>query len=134
MTLKLALGLLAMWILSWVFTTIQVRHYRQFINELRRSLHGGYISSGVVRSTFRRGCVVVMAVDSAGSIVSAYAMEGRSTFAQFRPYEKPVGRAFTEFVDGSELSGIKEKALQKACELLEEQMIRSVMDPIPSAG
>ncbi len=134
MGIDAALGLLALWGASWLLTTIQVRHYRQFMNQLQETFHEGYLTSGIVRGTFRRGCVVIVAIDRSGEIVSAYCMEGRTSLARFQPYVDPIGCMFTEFVESRVLPGVKGKALVNACSLLEERLIRGVLEPTPSAG
>lgn len=110
---------IVVWLSGWGLTTIQVRHYRHFLQTVRaKSRPGQIFASGIGKSWLRSGCVVGVITDPQGQITEAYRMSGRSVFARFRPWPEVVGKNIAEWAHGhSKRSTPVQRAMAQAADL-----------------
>lgn len=107
------------WLAGWGLTTVQVRHYREFLKSIRSQPHAGRIfATGIGKSWIGRGCVVGVMTDHDGYIVDAYRMSGRSVFARFHPWPDILGRNIAEWAyPQSKKATSADRAMAQAAEL-----------------
>ena len=97
-TLLLAFGIL--WAVQVAGTALQMRHYRRFIATLVARWSDGAIGSGNARARFGRGVIAVLVVSPGGIVREAFAMQGRTVWAKFRPLDALRGRELAAVRDG----------------------------------
>ena len=95
-TLLIAFGVL--WAVQVAGTALQMRHYRRFIGVLVTRWSDGSIGSGNARARFGRGVIAVLVVSPAGLVRQAFAMQGLTIWAKFKPLPA---------LEGSELAAIR---------------------------
>ena len=95
-TLLIAFAVL--WAVQIAGTALQMRHYRRLVAELVSRWSDGSIGSGNARARFGRGVIAVLVVSPAGLVRQAFAMQGRTVWAKFKPLPS---------LEGSEIAAIR---------------------------
>ena len=115
-TLLLAFGVL--WAVQIAGTALQMRHLRRFLRGLGARLSVGSIVSGNARARFGRGVIAVLVVSPSGLVRQAFAMQGRTVWATFKPLSS---------LEGAELGAIRSgRAFPPADQRLAEAFRRAV--------
>lgn len=87
------------WILQYVFTWLQLQHYRRTMRTLVTEYRGRtdyYMFSGVCRKAMGRGAIVIAIIDSNQVILRCEALCGVSVFAKFSPLDGYAGRSLSD--------------------------------------
>ena len=79
------------WATQIAGTILQMRHYRRVLSGLTTQWGDGFIGSGTARSSFGRGAITILVVAPSGTVREALAMQGRTTWAKFKPLPALVG-------------------------------------------
>lgn len=85
------IALVAAWGLQAVGTFYQMRHYRSVMGDVSTRWRDGVVGAGSARSTFGRGVILLLVVDTEGIVRRLSMMQGRSVFAKFKTVPEVEG-------------------------------------------
>lgn len=110
------------------FGYVQAKEIRnKYLDFYRRECDSCIVAYGRAKSTLRlRGCIVIVAVDNAGTVREAMVMEGRSVFAKL--HDDPSCR-------GLELSSIPQRPAtrkERSAEPLKTRALRNAAENVRS--
>jgi glucitol operon activator protein len=80
------------WMVQIVGTFLQMRHYQKILAGLTTQWADGFVGSGSARSSFGRGAITILVVAPCGTVRQALVMQGRTTWAKFKPFPSLVGQ------------------------------------------
>jgi len=87
------------WLIQYLLTLNQMRHYRSMIRQMKEKFHGRsgyYLFSGVARKYFGKGAVVLLVVNQEYRIVDCQVLHGATVFDRFVRKEEFVNREVGE--------------------------------------
>ncbi len=129
--LLLAFGIL--WAVQVAGTALQMRHYRRFLSETVERWSDGAIGSGNARARFGRGVIAVLVVAPNGTVRQAFAMQGRTVWAKFRPLAGLDGRSIGEIRNGAAFGRDERKlaqAFSRAADQIDASLARAGRAPL----
>ena len=87
-------------VVVWVAQTLLgLRQFKKFNNHLKDLRQEGRVAIGRARGRFMAGVLVLFVIDSNCKILRGEIMEGRTVFADFKPFEKFNGLTLFELGD-----------------------------------
>lgn len=129
--LLLAFGVL--WAVQVAGTALQMRHYRRFLSQTVARWSDGAIGSGNARARFGKGVIAVLVVDPNGAVRQAFAMQGRTVWAKFRPIETLAGKPIREIRTGAAFGrdeGKLAQAFARAADQIDASLVRAGRAPL----
>jgi glucitol operon activator protein len=113
---------IVLWLLQLLMTMIQVKHYRQTIQDMSKRV-SGYLGVGVQKRKFGLGTILILVTDLEGIIIDCRIMSGVTVFARFRNCKRFTKGDIFHIFD----QDIKyQEPLEMAIEKIKLQMNKSV--------
>ncbi|WP_436373932.1 transcriptional regulator GutM [Cytobacillus sp. BC1816] len=109
--MKLVVILCAILIIQHALSLVQIKYYKKSLDKIISNYKGedGYfVFSGMERSKFSPGAIVIMVVDQDYMIHECYMLKGMTVFTKFKPLDSYKGSHV-----GEVLKTIKEKSINK---------------------
>ncbi|WP_047982676.1 transcriptional regulator GutM [Ornithinibacillus contaminans] len=109
------------WGLQFLLTQLQVRQYRNHINEFTKR-KSGYLGTGYYKKRFGTGALVMLVCDEELEIVEAKIMKGITVFARFRDCKQLIGKKIADSNNSEFLSNNEKNALKGAVEMIQKEL------------
>ncbi|WP_455920396.1 transcriptional regulator GutM [Priestia megaterium] len=74
---------IVLWLLQFLMTKKQLKHYHQTVKEMSNQ-SSGYLGIGVDKKRFGIGTVLIMVTDVKGTVIDCRIMSGVTVFAKFK--------------------------------------------------
>ncbi|MBE5098469.1 transcriptional regulator GutM [Priestia aryabhattai] len=74
---------IVLWLLQFLMTKKQLKHYHQTVKEMSNQ-SSGYLGIGVDKKRFGTGTVLIMVTDVKGTVIDCRIMSGVTVFAKFK--------------------------------------------------
>lgn len=82
-----------MWITQIIFSSLQMKHYRDTLRALSSEYKSGFLGVGVDKKKIGVGTVIIIVTDSNGIIIESKKMEGVTVFQRFTPYPEILNKS-----------------------------------------